>query len=144
MKTLTKSALKSAIRKIVLDAMSKVVKTARKNGFEIANPDWNRYCASDFEEFETVKQMIDKDGEVMFRNENIGDFREILADIEYNDLTLVSDADIEKFSKQYATARASFLEARAKEKAAAKETRAAKIARLRKQLAKLEAEENAA
>lgn len=144
MKTLTKTATKSAIRQIILDAMSKVIKTARKNGFEIANPDWNRYCASDFDEFETVKQMIDKDAEVLFRNENIGDFREILADIDYNDLTLVSKADIEKFSKQYATARASFLEAQAKVKAAKKDDRAAKIARLRKQLAKLEAEENAA
>lgn len=139
-KKLTKAAVKKEINRILIETISKCVKLARANGYEICNSaDSLTYISDDFNRFESGEDLLKEDSQIMFMQEGDIGYLQSLSEQAYdNDVFLASEADIKDFIKTYNDARALHFSRFNAEK---KKARQDKIKKLRKQLAELEAEE---
>lgn len=99
-KLTTKVALKSAIKALINETASKVVKLARSNGFEIVTyHDWTDILNSDLEDYSNGKRFLK--GITPFANNNLISLTTIIDDIYAGKLEVVSVADIEKFIETF-------------------------------------------
>ena len=132
-KPTTKSAVKAAIKSLITDTASKVVKLARSNGFEIVmtHLSWNNIMPEDLESYESAHQMMDDIG--VFAEENLESLINIVDDVDTKKLELASKDDINRFIKEFNTKKAKYN----KENADAK---AKKIAYLNETIAKAQEE----
>ena len=132
-KPATKSAVKAAIKSLITDTASKVVKLARSNGFEIVMTHftWNNIVPEDLEDYESARQMMDDVG--VFAEENLESLINIVDDVDTKKLELASRDDINRFIKEFNTKKAEYN----KENADAKSKR---IAYLNETIAKAQKE----
>lgn len=133
-KLITKVVLKSAIQALAKETASKVVKLAESNGFKIITyHGWNNISDSDVKYYPNGKQVL-KDI-TPFAEEDLDSLINIITDIVTDRFEVATHADIERFIRVFDDKKATY----DKEQNSAN---AAKIARLKKRIAKAQAELN--
>lgn len=134
-KLATKVALKSAIKALINETASKVVKLARSNGFEIVTyHHWNDIRDLDLQDFQTGEQIIRDTSP--FAEEDLDSLNNIVADVDTGRLEVATHADIVRFVKNFNDKKVAY----DKEQKAMKSANAPKIAQLKKRIAKAQAE----
>lgn len=138
-KKLTKAAVNKEIKHILIETISKCVKLARANGYEICeSPSALTYIPDDFERFESAEELLKEDSQLMYmQEEDLSSLRLLSEQANCDYILLVSKADVKNFIKEFNDARALHMSRINAEKRARQD----KIKKLREQLAELEAEE---
>lgn len=141
-KTLTPAEIKSQIKDILKQASSKISALANSHGYTICIDSlWNTYGARTLEESTPDQWLSHVQSEYFFSGSDWKDLSRASSALEWNELSLLTDKTIAKAKADFSKTRTKYLEDQKARKTKAKEDRQAKIARLRRQLAKLEAQD---
>ena len=134
-----KSSVKNIIKKIVDDALSKIIDVATENGYKIVlNKSWNELSDWDFTHFTSAEEIIADD--LPFAVKTYDSLSVIAEDLANGQLTLVTDDEIKAFSKKFLVEKAAYEKDKKRQHAEEIETLQRRIAKAQRRLDRLLAE----
>ena len=130
----SKSGVKNIIKQIINAAQTKVIDVATENGYKIAlSRSWNKLDEYDLTHYDSAEEYLAEEQPFADKGDNYESIISIAEDLDNGRLMLVSDNEIKAFSKKFLTEKNTYEEAK-------KHKNAAKIEKLRKQIAEAQRE----
>ena len=130
----SKTDVKTIIRKIIDDAMTRIFDVTKDNGYKVAiNRSWNTLDEFDITRFDSAKEYLAEARPFADKSYKYDSIISITEDLACGRLMLVSDNEIKAFSKKFLNEKDTYEKNK-------KRSNAEKIEKLQKQIAKAQRE----
>lgn len=130
----SKTDVKTIIRKIIDDAMTRIFDVTKDNGYKVAlSRLWNKLDEYDLTHYDSAEEYLAEERPFADKSDNYDSIISITEDLACGRLMLVSDNEIKAFSKKFLNEKDTYEKNK-------KRNNAEKIEKLQKQIAKAQRE----